>query len=64
MITESKYLILFLVLFSSYISAQESQDKKEKDGTSAAHTITHTQKWEGGLLLGLTAYSGDLEFAF
>ena len=64
MITESKYLILFLVLFSSYISAQESPDKKEKDGTSAAHTITHTQKWEGGLLLGLTAYSGDLEFAF
>lgn len=64
MITESKYLILFLVLFSSYISAQESQNEKKKVDTIALHKITHTPKWEGGLILGLTAYDGDLEFAF
>ncbi len=64
MITESKYLLLFLVLFSSHISAQKSRNEKKKGDTIALHTITQSPKWEGGLSLGLTAYSGDLEFAF
>ncbi len=62
--TESKYFLLFFVLFSSYISAQESQNEKKKVDTLGIHQITHTPKWEGGLLLGFTAYDGDLKFAF
>lgn len=64
MITESKSLLFFLVLFSSTISAQESLNVSKKVDTSAVRKIKHTSKWEGGLLLGLTAYDGDLEFAF
>ncbi len=64
MITESKYLLLLFVLFSFSISAQGSLNVWKKVDTIAVHKVTHTPKWEGGLLLGLTAYSGDLEFAF
>ena len=64
MITESKSLFLFFVLFSSSISAQGSLDVWKKIDTTPVYKITHSPKWEGGLFLGLTAYAGDLEFAF
>ncbi len=61
--TDTKFLLFFFVLFSSYISAQESLNIKKANDSISIHKITHAPKWEGGLLLGATSYSGDLEFA-
>ena len=61
--TDTKFLLFFFVLFSSYISAQESPKIQKANDSINFHKITHVPKWEGGLLLGFSAYSGDLEFA-
>ena len=61
--TDTKFLLFFFVLFSSYISAQESPNIQKANDSINIHKITHVPKWEGGLLLGFTAYAGDLEFA-
>ena len=64
MTTGTKYLLLLFALFSSNISAQETLNNTKKIDSIVLHKFNPTHKWEGGLLLGITAYDGDLKFAF
>ena len=56
--TESKYLLLLLIFLSSLVAAQEP-----KLDTIAKPKAFKQAHWEGGFLVGASAYSGDLEFA-
>ncbi len=64
MTTGTQYLLLLFALFSSNISAQETLNNMKKIDSIVLHKFNPTPKWEGGLLLGITAYDGDLRFAF
>ncbi len=63
MSTVSKKLLFFFILYCSVASAQKTQPVKAKIDTSSKNQLIKKSKWEGGLLLGGTGYSGDLEFA-
>ena len=64
MTTGTKYLLILFAFFSSNISAQETLNNTKKIDSIVLHKFNPTHKWEGGLLLGVTAYDGDLKFAF
>ena len=63
MTTDTKSLLLFFILLSSIASAQLPQAKKMEIDTSNKSQLIKKSNWEGGLLLGGTVYTGDLEWA-